>query len=320
MKDSCMDAKSERMLELLAQGSPSRVIARQMGYQEGTMRVYLHKLYKRIGVANKTEAVIWYLNRGRAAQRPGAEAAADTPIRASDNNDLVGEMAVHDNLYIALGVMSEFIGPYGRPWEIASRLGGEELGPPALQRRETARQLWRALLRGDGAYAKRLFDQDEAAGLAAERPDEALLLTSLLVIGGFTSAAENLAGRLSQKRKGAGAPTTRELNMVRALRGAVEHGDGEATAALYKAATETGAPPALRQSAMVLLFHAYRLRKDLTRSRQTANAIWAEAEAARRELEAMGDRPLAPATLIPVPDKSAVRPAAAREKALAAGR
>jgi DNA-binding NarL/FixJ family response regulator len=85
MKDAWMDAKSERMLELLAEGSPSRVIARQMGYQEGTMRVYLHKLYKKIGVANKTEAVIWYLNRGRArsaeARGRGAAARAHQGVR-----------------------------------------------------------------------------------------------------------------------------------------------------------------------------------------------------------------------------------------------
>jgi DNA-binding CsgD family transcriptional regulator len=317
MKDSWIDTKGERMLELLAQGSPSRVIARQMGYQEGTMRVYLHKLYKRIGVANKTEAVIWYMNRGRAAaQTPVSEPLK--PIRAPGNNDLFGEMALHEGLYLALGVMGEFLGPYGRPWEIAVRLGGEEQDRTAQQRRESARQLWRALLRGDGAYGKALYDADEGAALVAEAPGEAILLTSLLVIGGFSSAAQGLLGRLGQKRKA--SATARELAMVRALHEAVEGGNAEALAALYKAATESGAPAPVRQSAMVALFHAYRLRKDATRARQTANAIWAEADSMRRELEAMGDRPLAPATLVPVPDRAAGRAVSARdrEKATAA--
>ena len=68
MKDTAIDAKNQRMLELLTQGGTSRIIARQMGYQEGTMRVYLHNLYRRIGVANKTEAVVWYLNRERSRE------------------------------------------------------------------------------------------------------------------------------------------------------------------------------------------------------------------------------------------------------------
>ena len=313
MKESWLDAKSERMLELLAQGSPSRVIARQMGYQEGTMRVYLHKLYKRIGVANKTEAVIWYLGRAKAAQ-PRAAAESTAPIRASGNNDLFGEMALQEDLYLALGVMGEFLGPYGRSWEIAARLNGDEIDTTALERRDTARQLWRALLRGDGGCGKRLFDIDEGARMAADAPSEAVLLTSLLVIGGFTSAAENVLARLGQKRKGGPAASLREIALVRSLREAVESGDVAALGALYKAATDSGVTAPQRQAAMVMLFHAYRLRKDHTRARQTANAVWAEAESARRELEAMGDRPLAPATLVPLPEKAGARQAAARER------
>ena len=314
MKDSWLDTKGERMLELLAQGSPSRVIARQMGYQEGTMRVYLHKLYKRIGVANKTEAVIWYLSRNKGAASPRPAEHAATPIRASGNNDLFGEMALQEGLYLALGVMSEFLGPYGRPWEIATRLNGDEPDAASHERRDTARQLWRALLRGDGAYGKRLYDVDEGARLAADSPSDALLLTSLLVIGGFSSAAENLLGNLGQKRKGPVSVSARELALVRALRDAVEAGDANGLATLYKSATESGSSPAQRQAAMVMLFQAYRLRKDVARARQAANAIWAEAEAARRELEAMGDRPLAPATVVPMPDKSIARAGTARDR------
>ena len=51
-----MDPRSERMLELLAEGASARVIAKKLGYSEGTMRVYLHNLYRAIGVRNKTEA------------------------------------------------------------------------------------------------------------------------------------------------------------------------------------------------------------------------------------------------------------------------
>jgi DNA-binding CsgD family transcriptional regulator len=60
-----LSAKQQRMLELLAEGKQNRDIATAMGYQEGTMRVYLHNLYRYIGVGNKTEAVVWWQARTR---------------------------------------------------------------------------------------------------------------------------------------------------------------------------------------------------------------------------------------------------------------
>jgi DNA-binding CsgD family transcriptional regulator len=312
MKDSWIDAKGERMLELLSEGSPSRVIAKQMGYQEGTMRVYLHKLYKRIGVANKTEAVIWYLGRGKQlAARPPEPARA---IRPSGSDDLIGEMAIQEDLYAALGVMSEFLGPYGRVWEIAARLNGEETDARALEQRDRSRMLWRALLRADASYGKGMYDADQGARLLLDAPLDAVLLVALLTIGGYSGAADNLLGRLSQKRRGTPGASAREIALVRSLRSAIDHGDTAAYSSLYKAAVERSSSAGFKQIAMVLLFHAYRLRKDLVRARQTANALWAEAESARRELEAMGDRPLGQDSPVPLPDKLAAKPIAANEK------
>ena len=70
MNETMIDTRSRRMLELLAQGAGSKLIAKELGYQEGTMRVYLHNLYRKIGVGNKTEAVIWYLRRTGACRSP----------------------------------------------------------------------------------------------------------------------------------------------------------------------------------------------------------------------------------------------------------
>jgi hypothetical protein len=61
---------------------------------------------------------------------------------------------------------------------------------------------------------------------------------------------------------------------------------------------------------MVLLFHAARARRDIERARQVANAIWAEADAARKELHAMGDSALVPAR----PASTSIK-VGAREKA-----
>ena len=63
---------------------------------------------------------------------------------------------------------------------------------------------------------------------------------------------------------------------------------------------------------MVLLFHVGRARKEAERARQAVHALWAEAEDARKELAAMGDR-FPGARPAPAPAR-----APAREKAAAA--
>jgi DNA-binding CsgD family transcriptional regulator len=309
-----MDAKSQQMLELLAQGASSRIIAKRMGYREGTMRVYLHNLYKRIGVKGKTQAVIWYLGR----TRPGGDKHAAVPQVTVGTDETFGDMALRENLYAALGVMSSFLGPYGRVWEVGVRLKGGELDDATLARRTQSRLLWQALLEGDFAYGKRLFDSTEAERLAYDSPSDAALLAALLLIGGYSSAADRLVAQLSSKRKGATVVTAREAGLLRALRDALYAKDEGPLVTLYNSAAESSNNPGVNQVAMVMLFHAYKARKDLDRARGTANAVWAAAEAARQHLEAMGVRPLGRDMSLPRPAKGGVREAgAAREKVAA---
>jgi DNA-binding CsgD family transcriptional regulator len=309
-----MDAKSQQMLELLAEGASSRLIAKRMGYREGTMRVYLHNLYKRIGVKGKTQAVIWYLGR----TRPGGDkhtVAPQIPVAADES---FGDMALRESLYAALGVMSSFLGPYGRVWEVGVRLKGGELDEATLARRTRSRLLWQALLQGDCAYGKRLCDSTEAERLAFDSPSDAALLAALLLIGGYSSAADRLVAQLSSKRKGAAVVTAREAGLMRALRDALYASDEGALGTIYNVAADSAGNSGLNQVAMVMLFHAYKARKDLERARSTANAIWAAAEAARQHLEAMGVRPLGRDMSLPRPAKVGAREAsAAREKVTA---
>jgi DNA-binding CsgD family transcriptional regulator len=299
-----LDAKNQRMLELLSEGSTSRVIARQMGYQEGTMRVYLHNLYRRIGVANKTEAVVWYLNRERAREDVKAVEFAQRP----GTGDLFGDMALDEDLYVALGVMSHFVGPYSRVWEVGHKMSGDQPDPKLTERRGRARMLWKALLHGDWAYAKRAHDIDQGAGLLLDAPSEAALLVCLLIAGGYTLAADRLASRLTDKRKAGPGASARESALMRALRDALQSDDSHAFAILTKFSGDK-ANAASRQVALALLFHAYKARGDEPRARETANALWAEAETARKQLHALGERPLGP--------DSAAKAPRAREKAAA---
>jgi hypothetical protein len=302
------------MLELLATGASNRDVAEQLGYQEGTIRVYLSNLYKKIGVANKTEAVVWLLSRRDTAQA-AAVAAADSGYAEPSSGDLLGDMALQDNLFIALGVMSTLIGPYSYVWEVGMRLRGEEPDDQARFRRQRSRTLWRALLSGDWSFGKRQFDADGAAGLIVDSPSDAVMLASLLIAGGYSSAADRLAGQLTQKRKAGTAVSPREATMLRALRAALE-GNEDGLAQLQELANEKAASPALKQIAMVLIFHTHAVRRDFERARVAANAVWAEAESARQQLQAMGERPLGVAKPAPAAQKSPKR-VVAKEKAAA---
>jgi len=314
MKGNAIDARDERMLELLATGASNRDVAEQLGYQEGTIRVYLSNLYKKIGVSNKTEAVVWMLSRRDTAQAAAAAAAEPSHTEPS-TGDLLGDMALQENLYTTLGVMGAFIGPYSRVWEVGMRMKGNEIDDQVRFRRQRSRLLWRALLSGDWVYGKRNFDLDGAAGLVVDAPSDAVLLAVLLLGGGYSSAAERLCGQLTQKRKSGSTASPREVTLLRGLRAALD-GNDDALSQLHELATEKGSAPVVKQVAMVAMFHVYTARRDYERARQAANAVWAEAEAARQQLQAMGERALGATRSVPSPVKAAKR-AGAKEKAAA---
>jgi DNA-binding CsgD family transcriptional regulator len=309
-KELTLDARSERMLELLSKGGSSRELAEKLGYQEGTMRVYLHHLYKKIDVANKTEAVIWWLKR---TSHDGVGAPSGESGGVETTDDLFGEMALREGLYSALGVMSAFIGPYSRQWEVARRLDSDEEEDGEIGGRvERSRALFRALLQGDWSYGKRLYDADGGATLLVDATADAAVLASLLALGGYTASAERMQGQLTPRRKAAGSH--RESALVRALARAVE-GDDRSIDELQSLSSERSAPAGFKQFAHVVLFHAHIARKDFDRARKTANIVWNEAEAVKQQLIAMGDRPFGGSRGSTGASRTVAKRVGAREKA-----
>jgi len=296
MKKIEITDRDRQMLELLAKGSSNRSIAESLGYREGTMRVYLHGLYRKLGVGNKTSAVIWYLDQLKVT----AEAApAVQPGAARDES--FGDMALRMNPFAALGAMAMFLGAYGRVWEVAHRMKGATADAQTDERRRRSRQLWEAMLKGDFAYGKQLYDDDLTARLLVDSPSDCVLLACLLRIGGYTKAAERVMTQLVKRRKGRVGISARKLALLTALRDAFDAKAGDGLVALYKLATESAAKPVPRQVAMVALFWAFRARKEHDTARGTANALWAEAESVRQHLQAMGERPLDPRATVPNP-------------------
>jgi DNA-binding CsgD family transcriptional regulator len=274
--------KEEQMLALLAQGASTRAVARKMAHSEGTVRVYLHRLYRVIGVRNRTEAVLWHLNRGRAATAPAPMAAAP-PVDES-----FGDVAVREGLLATLGIMESFLGPYGRMWQAAARLKGAAAEGQAPARRGRARLLWRALLDGDFAYGKDVDDLRMQQPPGAPATDD-LLLALLLELGGYSRAADRLTSSLARATPGQGV-TAREMQLLGALRDVLHGKPGDPLASLQRMATQPAGGATLRQMALAALFHVARMGRDHDAARSVANALWADAEAARSQLEAMGVR------------------------------
>ena len=317
MKTIDINDRDRQMLELLAQGASNRSIAESLGYREGTMRVYLHGLYKKLGVGNKTSAVIWYFER---LKEEGAVSGASPDAGPVPVEESFGDIALRTDLHAALGALGMFLGAYGRTWEVANRLKGVAADPKVDRRRLQSRQLWEALLKGDFAYAKRLFDDDQVARLIVDSPPDCVLLGCMLRIGGYTRAADRVLAQLARSRKGRPGVSTKEFALVTALRDAMDSSAESAIVGLYRLAAESSAKPYPRHAALVCLYWAYLAHKDRDRARQTANAIWAEAEAVRGQLHAMGERPLIRDATIPQPGSAGTKAPASRKPRAATSR
>jgi len=295
-----IDAQERQMLELLSRGESSREIARHMGYREGTMRVYLHELYRKLGVANKTNAVIWYLDRTRESGTLAARVASDP---GPGTEESFGDFTRRTSLAAALGVMGTFIGGHGRLWEVGQRLKAAAPDPAAEARRRESRRIWEALLAGDFALAKTMADSGRAEIVLGDSPSDGVALAAMLVMGGYTSRAEKFLQHVARRRKAGHGATARELAFLNLLLEAFEKHTDEALAGVHHLAHETGPANALRHLALVSLHYAWAARGEEDRARASALAVWHEAESIRGQLEAMGESPLGRKATNPAPAK-----------------
>ena len=294
-----IDDRDIKMLELLTQGGSSKMVAKNLGYKEGTMRVYLHNLYQKIGVKTKTSAVSWYLERMNRASDRDAHVEA-TPL-APMPGETFGDMALRTNLLAALGVMSTFVGGYSRAWEVTGRLKGNTVDEKAEHHRRASRQVWGSFLAGDFAYAKRLHERDGTPKLFIDSPSDCMLVVCMLFLGGYTHAAERVASHTVRRDKGRVGITSAEHKLMRALRDALYGRSEAALACLHHLSSEKNTQQPFRHAVLVALYYVYLQRRELEHARSVANAIWAEAEAVRQHLQSTGERALLGESTLPAP-------------------
>ncbi len=288
MRGAPLSERDVRMLEQLATGGSSKAIAKKLGYRPGTTRVYLHDLYRKIGVPNKTSAVIWYFDRIKAKNPPPEPQPA--PASELTLEESAGDLALRTDLFTALGAMSTLIGAYGRMWQVAARLKGGRTEKGVLERRAKSRQLWEALLKGDFAYGKRLFDAGGASALLVDSPPDAGLLAMLLLLGGYSNAADRMVTELGRKRRVPNGIPIKEHDLLIAVRGVVNKGEREAYARITRLSGDSTSPQ-VKQLALIASHHLSRAEGDRKAATRTADALWSEAEANLQQLLAMGERP-----------------------------
>ena len=273
-----------RLLEQLGKGLSNQEIADRLGYRHGSIRVYLHNLYKKLGVEGKTAAAVWFME---------ASANAVTAVPAADES--VGDMALRTNLLTTLGAMSLLIGPYGKLWHVASRLKAQLPDPSSYENRQRCRPLWEALLRGDFGYGKKFLDARSRGAEPFRSPLEGVLLALLLRFAGASKPANRVTTLLGQgKRLGADA-----AGFLADVREAMEAKEPSAPERLHRVAERLEPFTPLRHIAIAVLFHVHKAFGEAEKARAAAETLWAEAEASRQHLKAMGEPALSPSAVPP---------------------
>ena len=68
-----LDILTQRENEILAcltEGSSNKIIARQLGITEATVKIHMKSLVRKLGVQNRTQAALWAINAGVRAAAP----------------------------------------------------------------------------------------------------------------------------------------------------------------------------------------------------------------------------------------------------------
>jgi DNA-binding CsgD family transcriptional regulator len=283
------------ILRLLSSGQSSREIADTLGYKDGTIRVYLHNLYREIDVLNRTQAVRWWLDFSGQTKPTGAPSdAVDIDAHKS-----FGERALAQGLLQPLGMLEMYLGPYSRAWELANMLEADEERMTS-QYAPQVRALWTAFLDSDFAEAKRLFDRGYLQKFYVDAPSDAALLATMLVVGGFTSRARRGLDAITASK--ASPLSAAEQALINGIWAASETGKPGGFSATHEQLSTTGRlGMVFKHLGLVALFHLYRGYGDTVRARAIAECILCEAETQREQLRALGDQSSAGANTLPKP-------------------
>ncbi|MCA2998450.1 MAG: hypothetical protein ING75_07585 [Rhodocyclaceae bacterium] len=239
------------MLELLSRGTRGREVAASLGYKEGTARVYLHAMYKRIGVNNKTAAATWYSDR-----RDGRTQRETIPIVPAT----MAAFALQHGLHQALGATSVFLGPHSLG-ETAAPTKPTLVGQPQnAKMMQKTRELWNSFVAGRFEVGKSAFDQAIMAQLFVSEPEGVILLAAHLASGGYSVSAQLARKEIRLKRSAKICASDLEIEALTAMSAAADGKKRGACDRLVEIgdAARKKRNGHLEQLVLVALFHLYR--------------------------------------------------------------
>jgi len=76
--------RERQIVDLIAQGKANKEIAYHLLLTEGTIKEYLNRIFRKVGVSNRTELAVWSLTRNRPSNDPQYESR---PV--SDHRSLI---------------------------------------------------------------------------------------------------------------------------------------------------------------------------------------------------------------------------------------
>ena len=60
-----LSLREQQVIELVCQGKLNKEIAFALCLSEGTIKEYMHRIFKKAAVTNRTELAMWALSNGR---------------------------------------------------------------------------------------------------------------------------------------------------------------------------------------------------------------------------------------------------------------
>jgi len=71
-QSAASDPREREVLELVSAGLPNKVIAVRLGISEATVKAHLTRIYRQIGVTDRTQAAIWAREHADTGRRSGS--------------------------------------------------------------------------------------------------------------------------------------------------------------------------------------------------------------------------------------------------------
>jgi len=65
LSEQMITRREGEVVHLVSQGLPNKLVAKELGVREGTVKIHLHSIYRKLRVSNRTELILRILSNGQ---------------------------------------------------------------------------------------------------------------------------------------------------------------------------------------------------------------------------------------------------------------